>query len=130
MPANVGNARLEDTELLDADTVSMFGAVEALKGRYSGDTSLLILNYRSVELATAAVEPVSAALFPATSGWKPSSDEKAAASLYIEQQSTDATALVRPHGSLVLIRKGKGAAVAEFDSLLVQQLTPASADLE
>jgi hypothetical protein len=108
----------------------MFGAVEALEGRYSGELSLLILNYRTVELATAAAEPVSAALFPSPSGWKPVADRHGAIPIAIEQQSSATLALVRPHGSLVLIIKGNRAAVAEFDPLIVQQLAPTSENLE
>jgi RsiW-degrading membrane proteinase PrsW (M82 family) len=126
MPANVGEARLAETELLDADTVSMFGAIEALQGTYAGKVSLLLLNYRSADLAAAALESVTLALFAPTAGWTSRAEERAgaAARIITEQQSTGTVVIARPHGSLLLIIKGEASGATEFDSLVVQQLAP------
>jgi hypothetical protein len=133
MPPAVGDGRLEDTELLDTDTVSMFGAIEALQGSYGGDVSLLLFNYRSAELAAAAVEPVSVALFAPTAGWEPSGEEPAGATprVQLEQQSTGTMAIVRSYGSLLLVVKGERSAARAFDSVVVQQLAaPAAENVE
>ena len=127
IPKTVGAAHLEDTATFDADTISMFGAVDALGGTYSGDIEVLLLNYRSLALAATAVETVAAAMFPTTAGWELKRHESAGAPVRIiaEQQSTGTTAVIKPHGSLLVIIKGEAARVLEFDSILVQQLATA-----
>ena len=130
MPANVGSATLEDAESLDADTIVMFGAIDALSGQYSGDIKLLLLNYRSVTLAAEAIDKVSAALFLPGAGWELTREQPAQTETRVraEQKKTGRTAIVRPHGSLLLIIEGEAMVLTQFDSLIGAQLNaPAEA---
>ena len=124
MPASVGSAKLEDTESLDADTIVMFGAIDALSGKFSGDVKLLLLNYRSTALAKEAIDKVSIALFLPRAGWELTREQPAAELIRVtaDQKRTGRKAIVRPHGSLLLIIEGEATALTEFDSLIAAQL--------
>ena len=132
MPAAAGSAHLEETASLDVDTVTMFGAIDALSGTYSGGINLLLLNYRSAELAAAAVEPVSVALFAPRAGWTSARKGSApsAPRIALQQESTGQEAIIRPHGSLILIIKSDEGRIAEFESQLVQQVAEAPEALD
>ena len=132
MPANVGSAKLEDTESLDADTIVMFGAIDALSGKYSGDIKLLLLNYRSAALAAEAIDKVSVALFLPRAGWELTREQPAQTLMRVtaEQKKTGRTAILRPHGSLLLIVEGEATAVTQFDSLIAAQLTAPAEEVE
>jgi hypothetical protein len=132
MPAKVGSLSLEDTESLDADTIVMFGAIDALSGKYSGDIKLLLLNYRSPALAAEAIDKVSVALFLPRAGWELTREQPAQTQTRVtaEQKKTGRTAIVRPHGSLLLIIEGEGTALTQFDSLIAAQLIAPAGDVE
>ena len=132
MPANVGSVALEDTESLDADAIVMFGAVDALSGEYSGDLKLLLLNYRSAALAAEAIDKVSIALFLPRAGWELTRAEPGQTKTRVTagQEKTGRTAIVRPHGSLLLIIEGERAALTEFDALIDAQLIAPAEEVE
>lgn len=116
MPGRLGGLERERVLELDAETLTMLGAVDGAMGEYASDMSLLLLRYRSPELAANAIDPIRLAMFPERAGWKLSSQGVAnpARRFEAQQKSNGQAASVWNYGPLVLIFSGDGKRISKF----------------
>jgi hypothetical protein len=112
----IGEFKRESSTPVDSDTLAMFGAVEGLAGDYSSGMILLVLRYRSPEIAARATEPLRATLCPESDGWQivPPGRADPAHRFDARQNSTGKMASLWNYGSLVLVFWGDAARLPEF----------------
>jgi protease PrsW len=117
LPPNFGDVRLQEVTELDADTLTMLGAVNGAAGEYSFKMGLLLLRYRSPELAATATEPLRAAMFPERAGWRVV-EHRAVGDPARRFETLNETrremASVWNYGSLVIIFSGDTARMPQF----------------
>ena len=108
LPETLGGVDRERTLKLDSETLTMLGAIDGALGEYASDMSLLLLRYRSPELAADAIEPLRSVMFPERAGWQSVSKRVAhpARRFETQNQSRGESASVWNSGSLVLIFSG------------------------
>ena len=117
LPGDSGGFALKKVQTLDSETVTMFGAADALRGRYSSGMALLVLNYTSAERASRGIGPLRNLLYPEKEGWSVI-EQGAAATGYrvaILQSNTGTMATMWTYGSLILIFSGDTAQVPAFE---------------
>ena len=116
LPEKLGGLEREEITAWDATGLTMLGAIDGQVGSYAGDMNLLLLRYRSPELAANAIEPVRTAMFPETDGWEVSPERQSdpAHRLSAQQSETDMMVSVWNYGSLVMIFWGDAAQMPEF----------------
>jgi hypothetical protein len=116
LPEKLGGLERADITAWDATGLTMLGAIDGQVGSYAGDMNLLLLRYRSPELAANAIQPVRTALFPDTDGWEvaPERESDPAHRLTAAQSETDMMVSVWNYGSLVLIFWGDAAQMPKF----------------
>ncbi|MDQ6626466.1 MAG: hypothetical protein M3Y69_10085 [Verrucomicrobiota bacterium] len=117
LPKELGGYELEKIEPLDAATLTMLGAINGVRGRYSGGMSLLALNYSSAERAGLAVGLLRSALFPDQEGWVVEQQGVAQVGHRVaaRQESTRTMAALWSFGSLVLIFGGDATQMPRFE---------------
>jgi hypothetical protein len=127
IPAKICGKVLEDTETLDADSTRMYGAVDALAGVYSKETTVLLLNYRSIDLAAAAVAQVAIAAFPETAGWQRSDETQTETAQRVElaHERRDKAATITVYGSLVVLLQGTASDITQCEADLLDQIARA-----
>ena len=116
-PEKLGGLQRENIKAFDADGLTMVGAVDGQVGSYAGDMNLLLLRYRSAELAAGAIEPLRAAMFAEADGWQAgtSPPRGPAHRLTAEQSDTEMMVSIWNYGSLVMIFWGDATQMAKFD---------------
>jgi RsiW-degrading membrane proteinase PrsW (M82 family) len=127
IPAKICGAVLENTEALDADSARMYGAVDALSGIYSKDATVLLLNYRTIDLAAAAVPQVVLAAFPEAAGWeaRQKAQPQSAPRGELIQKGSGKAGIITTYGSLVLLLEGPASDIAQCEADLLQQIAQA-----
>ncbi len=115
-PERLGGLARERVVELDAETLTIFGAIDGAMGEYQSDMSLMLLRYRSPELAANAIDALRSAMFPERAGWQSAAQRGAdpARRFLVQQTSTGQMASVWNYGSLVMIFSGAGAQMAKF----------------
>ena len=116
IPPRLGEFKREGSAPVDSDTLAMVGAVEGLVGDYSSGMVLLLLRYRSPELAASATEPLRAALCPKNDGWQiaPRGHIEPAHRFDSLQSGTGKMASLWNYGSLVLVFWGDAVRMEQF----------------
>ena len=115
-PDKLGGLQRDDVTAFDPEGLTMLGAVDGQVGSYGGNMNLLLLRYRSPELAAGAIEPLRAAMFSEGDGWQVATAplRGPAHRLNAEQSETDMTVSVWNYGSLVMIFWGNAAQMSKF----------------
>jgi len=116
LPEQIGAFQRESSDALDSNTAAIVGATQGLAGEYSSDMTLLLLRYRSAELAANATESLRLAWFPETDGWAVAPKTTAAPAHRFDaaQTSEREAAAVWNYGSLVLIFRGDAEQMPQF----------------
>lgn len=120
VPKTLGSLVFQRFERLDADTIRMLGASDAVKAIYQPKMNLLVLNYRSIDGAGSAIDPLRSALFPDKDGWSATVPAAAASGIRVHATRSQEAATLWNWGSLLVIMWGPPAQVQEFEARYIK----------